>query len=468
MKGTISITSEGDSNTESTPNFKMSDSDQIWKLIAPGISIQAKCTNEDCIAYDERVIFNAGISNFDVFQSQAQCPMCKTVIWPKSALLFQCMWRIKSENWSGSISNNQWTAQTSIISKFDLSETYTTEYTQFMFEIKELDGNEDIDKRKGQKGEQIIIPIVPDFERNIRLGKGSFGTVWLAKFTKQQKQTKIIQVALKEIDFYSKDEKESVMKEVAIMLKLSQVVQKSAVSSSSYTHIVEPLGFFKSDDGNKAFLVMEYCSGGDMRKFIENMKQMKIQIEPKIAWQVISQIIIAIDQLHSNGIIHSDLKPENIMLSEGNKVKLADFGLSRQLQAGREYTTNHGGTLLYQAPELLKTTRTDQSSTKEKDQTSLSKIVQTTGIDIWAIGIMLFEMLAHHHPFIDNKQEGHLPTEEFIHRVVAEEPAELPAKYPISMKNLIKGMLTKDPSRRISAEAILDMEEIVEYLEEEE
>ncbi|KAA6373177.1 MAG: hypothetical protein EZS28_031297 [Streblomastix strix] len=169
------------------------------------------------------------------------------------------------------------------------------------------------------------------------------------------------------------------------------------------------------------------------------------------------------------------LKPENVLLVEGFKVKLADFGLARQLQVGRDYTTNHGGTFIYQGPELLRTKRKEQEQqqvansktkvkVKAKQQEEQQKPVQTSASDIWAFGVMIFELLAQRHPFFDHASEGDVPAEEFIQRVVNLPPAELPDHYPQKLKDLIKHMLEKDPSKRIAAQQILGIPKVAATL----
>ncbi|KAA6358529.1 MAG: putative serine threonine-protein kinase nek2, partial [Streblomastix strix] len=204
-----------------------------------------------------------------------------------------------------------------------------------------------------------------DFERQGRLGKGGFGTVWNMK----EKATSL-QVAIKEMDYYTETEKNDVNSEVAILLKVYEILHKSN-SSSSFLHIVQPLGFFMDEDEYKAYIVLEHCSKGDLRNYINSMKENGTQISTEKAFEMIGQIASSLYQLHSNGILHLDLKPENVLLVEGFKVKLADFGLARQLQVGREYITAHGGTLLYQSPELLQNQRiinNESNQTTQKTQ----------------------------------------------------------------------------------------------------
>ncbi|KAA6368435.1 MAG: hypothetical protein EZS28_036037 [Streblomastix strix] len=125
--------------------------------------------------------------------------------------------------------------------------------------------------------------------------------------------------AIKECDYDTDEEKQMVNKEVAVMRDIYQIISQSA-QQSQFLHIVQPLGFFLNED--KAYLVMEYCAGGDLRKYINNLMKMQADISQKLAWELIGQIASSIFQLHVNGIIHGDMKPENVLLTEDLKMKL--------------------------------------------------------------------------------------------------------------------------------------------------
>ncbi|KAA6364370.1 MAG: hypothetical protein EZS28_040103 [Streblomastix strix] len=121
------------------------------------------------------------------------------------------------------------------------------------------------------------------------------------------------------------------------------------------------------------------------------------------------------------------LKPENVLLVEGFQVKLADFGLARQLQVGREYITAQGVFSKNQKFSLIR-----------KDKKFNNKTA-----DIWAFGVMIFELIVQHHPFFDNKSEADSSIEEHIHRVIDLPPVELPENYPLNLRNLVKQILEK-------------------------
>ncbi|KAA6368656.1 MAG: putative AGC family protein kinase [Streblomastix strix] len=267
-----------------------------------------------------------------------------------------------------------------------------------------------------------------------------------------------LKVAVKEMDYESEAEKKMIHNEIAVMKYIYQIVQKSA--RSSFIHIVQPLGFFLNEEGDKVYIVMEYCSQGDLRKYINVMKGKGVKISPAKAYDFLGQIAVSLNQLHCNGIIHSDIKPENILLTEDFKVKLSDFGVARQQQKGNEYLTQNGGTFLYQAPEYL------YSALDNEISPQIIKTIQTIASDIWAFGVTMFELLAQNHPFFDNKEGEDLQMFELIHRIVNSQPAALPDQYPLNLKNIIKRMQEKDPSRRITAEQILNIHEVAGSLNE--
>ncbi|KAA6373875.1 MAG: putative protein kinase domain protein [Streblomastix strix] len=240
-------------------------------------------------------------------------------------------------------------------------------------------------------------------------------------------------------------------------------------TQSNFLHIVEPLGFFIEDE-NTAYILLEYCSGGDLRKYIENLKNNNQTLTPDQAWEFIAQFAVAISQLHSKRIIHGDLKPENTLIANDNKIKLADFGLARKLKESRGFATSiHGGTLNYIPPEMLQGSISDKVDMARNpppyDNITIlnNERNQRFAADIWAIGIMTYELVMLKHPFIRN-EEGQIPVGILIDRVRNEDPLEISTDYPEAMKNLVMAMLIKNPYQRITAEQILLVPEIAQRL----
>ncbi|KAA6399303.1 MAG: hypothetical protein EZS28_005167 [Streblomastix strix] len=175
-----------------------------------------------------------------------------------------------------------------------------------------------------------------------------------------------LEVAVKECEYYSNEEKQQVIEEINIMINVSNTLRKQ-VSNLSDIHIVKMLGYFFNEEDYKAYIVLEYCPEGDLRNYINKMKKTGMQIIIEKFYEMAGELAQSLNQLHSNGILHMDLKPENVLLTDQFKVKLADFGLARQLQISQHYTTNHAGTWQYQPPEKLqKNGVTEYTQIKEK------------------------------------------------------------------------------------------------------
>ncbi|KAA6370999.1 MAG: hypothetical protein EZS28_033473 [Streblomastix strix] len=114
-----------------------------------------------------------------------------------------------------------------------------------------------------------------------------------------------------------------------------------------------------------------------------------------------------------------------------------------------------------QVKEQEKEQQNEQEKEKDKNIKNKQKPKQTIASDIWAFGIIIYELLEHHHPFIQADENIHdLLTFEILRRIVEKEPNKLSPNRSDSLRALLKRMLVKDPSKRISAEEILEWPEI--------
>ena len=170
---------------------------------------------------------------------------------------------------------------------------------------------------------------------------------------------------------------------------------------------------------------------------------------------VIYPLLKAIYFLHTNGIIHRDIKPENIFI-HAHKIYLADFGYSYVLTDEAPYCNTLAGTLTYMAPELL--TYYIHKSYPLHYQYE---------VDIWAIGIIVYEMLYHIKPFgwSDHKHfSNHDPNKpEFITKCL-NRPLSFPKKLSLFAEEFIKMCLVIDPKKRATTEELLNHSWITTYL----
>ena len=111
-----------------------------------------------------------------------------------------------------------------------------------------------------------------------------------------------------------------------------------------------------ANDSNDLCIIMEYCQNGDLNDLIQK-RGPQIATEKNII-AIISNIASALDYIHQKGIIHRDIKPNNILCGVNNHIKLADFGLAKLMelrtQSGRQVALTNCGTSIYMSPEVLR------------------------------------------------------------------------------------------------------------------
>jgi calcium-dependent protein kinase len=132
------------------------------------------------------------------------------------------------------------------------------------------------------------------------------------------------------------------------------------------------------EDIKYMYLVMEYCPGGELFKRI-TQKNESIFNESEAA-SIMKKLLRAINYCHSQGIVHRDIKAENIMYGKDGEVKLIDFGLSKAVANKNSTLTTIAGTPFYMAPEVM-----------DNDYNSQC--------DIWSLGVLMYVLLSGYMPF---------------------------------------------------------------------
>jgi serine/threonine-protein kinase len=181
--------------------------------------------------------------------------------------------------------------------------------------------------------------------------------------------------------------------------------------------------------GGQAYIAMEYVEGSPLSAMVA---QGGLPHEQALRYGV--QLADALDHAHSRGVIHRDLKSANVIITPDSRVKVLDFGLAKRLDEGdleatrsQASLTQPGvvvGTLAYMAPEQLRGELADARS------------------DVWALGIILYEMVAGGRPF--QGQTGY----EVSSAILSRRPAPLPAEVPAALRVVIQRCIEKDPGRR--------------------
>jgi len=253
-----------------------------------------------------------------------------------------------------------------------------------------------------------------DLEIGKELGHGSFGKVYRVKIKGQNRD-----YALKEI------EKELI---VRTGMEKQLVNEIRIMYSLEHENIVRLFGHFEEE--TKCYLLMEHLSGGNL--FTRLQQKTGGRMDERSAGSILGQVARALQYLHSVGIIHRDLKPENILL-EGDRAKLADFGWSNY----RGDRATYCGTLDYLPPEML-------APPHKHDHK----------VDIWALGILLFELLAGQPPFAAvGASASQVETVTKMNILQAKIP--FPKDFPLLAKDLVKKLVQPKPEDRLPLEAVL-------------
>jgi serine/threonine protein kinase len=178
----------------------------------------------------------------------------------------------------------------------------------------------------------------------------------------------------------------------------------------------------------KFYLGLEYAPGGELLEYLKGLPVLAIE-DTRL---YIAEIILALNHLHTRGIVYRDLKPENILLSKEGHVKLTDFGLSKSMKTPTGCVSSLStmcGTTEYLAPEII---RGEEYGVE---------------VDFWALGVVFFEILFGDTPFYG--EDAQIVFERILH----EEPEYPKFGHPGAI-DLMKKLLVKDPGNRIGFEGI--------------
>ena len=253
---------------------------------------------------------------------------------------------------------------------------------------------------------------ITDFEKEKEIGKGGFGLVWKVIHKKTQKVycIKVIQ-------------KQGIM-EQKLVPQMNREIEIMYILNNP--HCLRLKNHFE-DDSN-FYLVMPLASKGQLYRVLKKFRK----FDERTAAQILRETISALQYLHSFNppIIHRDIKPENLLLNEGGRVLLADYGWSN-FNIDGDVRKTFCGTPEYIAPEML------------------MKKGHDTRVDIWSIGILMFELLSGYSPFVAK-------TNQELYQNIKRLKIQWPKDMPPLAKNLISKILKLNPLDRPSFDEILD------------
>ena len=187
----------------------------------------------------------------------------------------------------------------------------------------------------------------------------------------------------------------------------------------------------------RLYFVMPFVRGGELYKIYQASKRFK---EHQVKFYA-AQLCHAIGYLHSKGIVHRDLKLENILVDQDGYLKIIDYGLAKILSENQE-ATSFCGTPEYLAPEMV------------------SQLGHDKAVDWWALGVLIYEMLIGVTPFF-NKNKNMLLTKIKNSKVVFPDRRKYKIDYSDDIMGLINSLLEKDKNKRLGSTN--DMEEVLAH-----
>ncbi|KAG0230020.1 serine/threonine protein kinase psk1 [Actinomortierella wolfii] len=248
-----------------------------------------------------------------------------------------------------------------------------------------------------------------DFDLLKVIGRGAYGKVYLVRHraTRALYAMKVLKKA--SIVVHSKD-------------TANTMSERKILEAIRHPFIVKLHFAFQTD--HRLYLILEYASGGELFTHLATERMFS---EEHTAFYA-AQLVLALEHLHSLGIIYRDLKPENIMLDAMGNIVLTDFGLSKvPLENSDGRTNTVCGTIEYMAPEVV-----------------CEKVHYDRAVDWWSLGVVIHDMLTGSPPFVASNRKKTM-------EAILKKKLNLPYYLSQDAKDLLTKLLRRTPSARLGS-----------------
>eukprot|EP01062_Namystynia_karyoxenos_P004164 TRINITY_DN11475_c0_g1_i1.p1 TRINITY_DN11475_c0_g1~~TRINITY_DN11475_c0_g1_i1.p1 ORF type:complete len:428 (+),score=154.41 TRINITY_DN11475_c0_g1_i1:100-1284(+) len=246
-----------------------------------------------------------------------------------------------------------------------------------------------------------------------RVGKGNMGECILARRNSDGRFCVLKQVSLARM---TRREREQALTEARVLW------------SSTHPNIVGYLDSWVTKD-DQLVIAMEYVPEGDLRNYIERQKGRHLKEDRVLDWFI--QVCFAVRSLERRCILHRDLKTQNILIGEDGVAKLADFGISKVQRTSTDLCGTFVGTPYYLSPEVVK------------------KEPYGAPSDMWALGVVLAELLTVSHPFTGRDHE------ELNSNILRGAYTQPPPCYSQGIRELVQRLLNQNPRMRMTSREAL-------------
>jgi len=247
-----------------------------------------------------------------------------------------------------------------------------------------------------------------DFELLKVLGKGGYGKVFQVRKRTGRDAGSIFAMKVLKKATIARNQKDTAHTKA----------ERNILEAIKFPFIVDLLYAFQT--GGKLYLILEYLSGGELFMHLEREG---VFLEDTASFYL-AEITLALEHLHSEGIIYRDLKPENILLDQTGHIKLTDFGLCKESIYHADMTHTFCGTIEYMAPEIL--TRHGHGK----------------AVDWWSLGTLMYDMLTGTPPFCSNGRKKTIDK-------ILKGKLVLPPYLTAESRDLLRKLLKRHPQSRL-------------------
>ncbi|EKF98472.1 serine/threonine protein kinase, putative,protein kinase, putative [Trypanosoma cruzi] len=263
------------------------------------------------------------------------------------------------------------------------------------------------------------------FTKVRQIGKGNMGACALARNNEDGKCYVIKQIDLRRM---SKKERQQSLNEAHLL------------SSLRHPNIINYVDSFLLKKSDHLCIVMEFADSGDLSARIKKSYGVNFRESQVLDW--IIQLVLSLSYVHQRRILHRDIKSQNVFLTSQNILKLGDFGIARTLSGTYDQARTFVGTPYYLSPELILERPYDHRS------------------DVWALGVVIYELLALKHPFNATSMKG------LMQRILKVQYDPVPKLYTTELRNIVPRLLNREPAHRIKLEELLELPILQRRLQE--
>lgn len=264
----------------------------------------------------------------------------------------------------------------------------------------------------GREGSYALLDII---------GKGAYGTVYKGIWRERARHVAIKRISRTRL---SSDEKKALQAEIFLFKNLN------------HPHIVNYIETVDQSDSPYLDIVMEYVEGGSLFSMVDSIRRSldvgKFVLEETVVAHFVHEVVLGLQYLHQQGVVHRDIKGANILVTKDGHCKLADFGVSSTKPAENPDTFDVAGSPYWMAPEIINLTGSSTAS------------------DIWSLGCTVIELLTGLPPY---HQYADLTA---LFKIVSDECPPLPPNLSMDCEDFLRKCFCKDVQMRPTADELLD------------